>query len=93
MMPIFIESQHQITRGGLMNNDTITVSTGGHTPMIAILSKIKMNARQVLGAVIFVILSSVAQMLAPALVSTMLNEHFGSLASGHITHYDVDIGE
>ena len=42
--------------------------------MISVLSKIKMNAKQVWGAVIFVIISSVGQMLAPALVSTMLND-------------------
>ena len=42
--------------------------------MIAILSKIKMNAKQVWGAVIFVVISSVGQMLAPAMVSTMLND-------------------
>lgn len=57
-----------------MNYETITFQMGGHTAMIAIFSKIKMNAKQVWGAVIFVILSSVAQMLAPALVSTMLND-------------------
>ena len=41
--------------------------------MISILSRIKISKKQLWGAIIFVIIASVGQMLAPSLISTMLN--------------------
>ena len=57
--------------------------------MIAVLSKIKMNSKQVWGAVIFVIISSIGQMLAPAMVSTMLSD---GVENGESGDYSLLIG-
>ena len=42
--------------------------------MISILSKIKMNRKQVIGAVIFVVIATFGQLLAPSMVSTMISD-------------------
>ena len=41
--------------------------------MTAIFSRVRLNARQVAAMVVFVMLASLAQMVAPALVSRMID--------------------
>lgn len=53
--------------------------------MIAIFSKVKMNAKLIIGAVIFVIFATIGQMLAPAMVSVMLTDGVNNKNYGLIT--------
>ena len=42
--------------------------------MISVLRKIKMNRKQIVGVVIFVVIATFGQLLAPSMVSTMISD-------------------
>ncbi len=46
--------------------------------MVEIFSRVKMKPKQVITVVLFVMISSVAQMMIPTLVSTMINDGVGN---------------
>lgn len=47
---------------------------GGNSNMISVLRKIKMSSKQIWAVVIFVIISTFGQLLAPSMVSTMISD-------------------